>query len=58
MQTVSVWYGKQARMSGNLAYDFFMGAILNPRVGSVRSSRSRFVLLTQCHVEGGLENVC
>jgi delta24(24(1))-sterol reductase len=25
--------GKQTRMSGNLVYDFFMGAVLNPRVG-------------------------
>lgn len=27
--------GEQIRMSGNFAYDVFMGAILNPRIGSV-----------------------
>lgn len=25
--------GKQVRMSGNIFYDFFMGSILNPRLG-------------------------
>ncbi|KAH8925403.1 ERG4/ERG24 ergosterol biosynthesis protein [Atractiella rhizophila] len=27
--------GEQVRMSGNLIYDYFMGAALNPRIGSV-----------------------
>lgn len=27
--------GEQIRMSGNFMYDVFMGAILNPRIGSV-----------------------
>ena len=31
------WWGiiskKQIRMSGNIFYDFFMGSILNPRIG-------------------------
>lgn len=27
--------GKRHRMSGNFFYDFFMGAVLNPRVGPV-----------------------
>jgi delta24(24(1))-sterol reductase len=32
---ITVWRGQQMRMSGNFAYDFFMGACLNPRIGSV-----------------------
>lgn len=27
--------GKQVRMSGNIFYDFFMGSILNPRLGKI-----------------------
>jgi len=27
-------YNQQERMSGNLVYDYFMGAILNPRIGN------------------------
>ena len=27
--------GRQVRMSGNVIYDFFMGAVLNPRVGVI-----------------------
>jgi delta24(24(1))-sterol reductase len=27
--------GKQTRMTGNFLYDFFMGAVLNPRIGRV-----------------------
>ncbi len=32
---ITVAVGRQARMSGDVVYDFFMGAILNPRVGRV-----------------------
>jgi delta24(24(1))-sterol reductase len=32
---ITVWRGDQIRMSGSFAYDFFMGAALNPRIGSV-----------------------
>ncbi|TDL23613.1 ERG4/ERG24 ergosterol biosynthesis protein [Rickenella mellea] len=31
----AVWRGEAIRMSGNFAYDVFMGAALNPRLGSV-----------------------
>ncbi|KZV84349.1 ERG4/ERG24 ergosterol biosynthesis protein [Exidia glandulosa HHB12029] len=32
---ITVLRGQQIRMSGNFAYDVFMGAVLNPRIGSV-----------------------
>lgn len=32
---ITVARGEQIRMSGNFAYDVFMGAALNPRIGSV-----------------------
>jgi hypothetical protein len=32
---VTIIQGKQYRMSGNLMYDLFMGAALNPRLGRV-----------------------
>jgi delta24(24(1))-sterol reductase len=32
---VTIALGRQTRMSGNPVYDFFMGAVLNPRVGGV-----------------------
>lgn len=32
---ITVALGKQYRMSGNIVYDFFMGAPLNPRIGSL-----------------------
>lgn len=32
---LTVARGKQIRMSGSFAYDVFMGACLNPRIGSV-----------------------
>jgi delta24(24(1))-sterol reductase len=32
---VTVARGKETRMSGNVLYDFFMGAVLNPRLGRV-----------------------
>ncbi|KAF6761619.1 ergosterol biosynthesis ERG4/ERG24 [Ephemerocybe angulata] len=31
----AVWTGNAIRMSGNFFYDYFMGAALNPRIGSV-----------------------
>ncbi|EJD07687.1 ERG4/ERG24 ergosterol biosynthesis protein [Fomitiporia mediterranea MF3/22] len=35
MYFLTVAQGKQIRMSGNFFYDVFMGAVLNPRIGSV-----------------------
>ncbi|KZP01435.1 ERG4/ERG24 ergosterol biosynthesis protein [Calocera viscosa TUFC12733] len=35
MYVSTVVRGEQIRMSGNTIYDFFMGACLNPRIGSV-----------------------
>ena len=35
MYFITVARGKQIRMSGNFIYDVFMGAALNPRIGSV-----------------------
>ena len=35
MYFFAVGTGRQIRMSGNFIYDVFMGAILNPRIGSV-----------------------
>ncbi|KAG9001466.1 C-24(28) sterol reductase [Tulasnella sp. JGI-2019a] len=32
---VSLYQGTSHRMSGNFIYDFFMGAVLNPRIGNV-----------------------
>jgi delta24(24(1))-sterol reductase len=32
---ITLAMGKQYRMSGNVVYDFFMGAPLNPRIGSL-----------------------
>jgi Delta24(24(1))-sterol reductase len=32
---ITIWQGKQMRMSGNFFYDFWMGAPLNPRIGYV-----------------------
>ncbi|KAG8712389.1 C-24(28) sterol reductase [Ceratobasidium sp. 394] len=32
---ITIARGEQMRMSGNFMYDFFMGACLNPRIGSV-----------------------
>ncbi|KAG8818632.1 C-24(28) sterol reductase [Serendipita sp. 399] len=32
---ITIWTGQQIRMSGNFAYDFWMGAPLNPRIGLV-----------------------
>lgn len=32
---ITIAMGKQYRMSGNVLYDFFMGACLNPRIGSL-----------------------
>ncbi len=32
---ITVRRGKTTRMTGNVVYDFFMGAVLNPRVGRV-----------------------
>jgi len=32
---ITVWTGNQIRMSGNFAYDVFMGACLNPRLGTI-----------------------
>lgn len=35
MYFLTIARGQQMRMSGNLAYDVFMGAVLNPRIGNV-----------------------
>lgn len=35
MYFVTVMAGQPIRMSGNLIYDVFMGAALNPRIGSI-----------------------
>src|ERR1700742_2721793 len=35
MYFIAVANGSQIRMSGNFFYDVFMGAILNPRIGTV-----------------------
>ena len=32
---ITVATGKQIRMSGNFFYDYFMGACLNPRIGTI-----------------------
>ncbi len=32
---IAILQGTQIRMSGNFIYDFWMGAVLNPRIGSV-----------------------
>lgn len=32
---IAIATGAQYRMTGNLVYDFFMGASLNPRIGSL-----------------------
>jgi Delta24(24(1))-sterol reductase len=32
---ITILNGNQVRMSGNFIYDYFMGAALNPRIGSV-----------------------
>jgi len=33
--TITIAKGRQHRMSGNFIYDYFMGAALNPRIGTV-----------------------
>ncbi|KAK7687899.1 hypothetical protein QCA50_009118 [Cerrena zonata] len=35
MYIITVAFGKPIRMSGNLIYDIFMGACLNPRIGPI-----------------------
>jgi Delta24(24(1))-sterol reductase len=32
---ITIWKGQQMRMSGNFFYDFWMGAPLNPRIGTI-----------------------
>ncbi|KAG9128126.1 C-24(28) sterol reductase [Ceratobasidium sp. 392] len=56
--SATVLMGKQMRMSGNFAYDFWMGACLNPRLGSVdlkmwAEVRIPWVLLFMIAVSGG-----
>ncbi|KZS94323.1 ERG4/ERG24 ergosterol biosynthesis protein [Sistotremastrum niveocremeum HHB9708] len=55
---ITIWRGEQIRMSGNFAYDLFMGACLNPRLGSVDLKmwlevRIPWVLLFLIAVSGG-----
>lgn len=54
---VSIWNGTAIRMSGNFAYDFWMGAPLNPRIGNVdlkmfQEVRIPWVLLFFINVSG------
>lgn len=56
----AVWTGNAIRMSGNFAYDLFMGAALNPRLGSVdlkmwAEVRIPWVLLFLIAVSGGVK---
>ncbi|QRW03505.1 C-14 sterol reductase ERG24 [Ceratobasidium sp. AG-Ba] len=55
---ITIARGEQMRMSGNFMYDFFMGACLNPRIGSVdlkmwAEVRIPWVLLFLIAVSGG-----
>jgi Delta24(24(1))-sterol reductase len=55
---ITVAMGKQMRMSGNFVYDVFMGACLNPRLGSVDLKmwlevRIPWILLFLIAVSGG-----
>ncbi|QRV88747.1 C-14 sterol reductase ERG24 [Ceratobasidium sp. AG-Ba] len=57
---ITVLMGKQMRMSGSFAYDFWMGACLNPRIGSVdlkmwAEVRIPWVLLFMIAVSGGCQ---
>ncbi len=56
----AVWTGNAIRMSGNFAYDMFMGAALNPRLGSVdlkmwAEVRIPWILLFLIAVSGGVK---
>lgn len=58
MYFLTVARGNQIRMSGNFIYDVFMGAVLNPRIGSVDLKmwlevRIPWVLLFLIAVSGG-----
>ena len=60
MYFLTVATGNQIRMSGNFIYDVFMGAILNPRIGSVDLKmwlevRIPWMLLFLISVSGGLK---
>jgi len=57
---LTVATGNQIRMSGNFIYDMFMGAILNPRIGSVDLKmwlevRIPWMLLFLIAVSGGIK---
>ncbi|KAF8524194.1 ergosterol biosynthesis ERG4/ERG24 [Gautieria morchelliformis] len=59
MYFITVATGNQIRMSGNFIYDVFMGAVLNPRIGSIDLKmwlevRIPWVLLFLIAVSGGV----
>jgi Delta24(24(1))-sterol reductase len=60
MYFITIATGNQIRMSGNFIYDVFMGAVLNPRIGSIDLKmwlevRIPWVLLFLIAVSGGVK---